>query len=76
MTIFLVVLIGFTVLVLSVLFTDFTLTIKNGIGYVSQDTKRTAIKEIIKEEDGCVYWVGVWGEDGKTCGSYSIELLK
>jgi hypothetical protein len=66
-------LVGLIMLIPVALGIDFYKTVNNGIGWISQDRNSTAVKKIIKEEGGCVYFVDVWGSDGKTCGSYEIK---
>lgn len=71
----LVVVIGicFVTVVLFALGADLFMTMKNCVGWVHQDNHGTAVKQFIKEEDGCVYYIDVWGRDSKACGSYVVE---
>ena len=54
---------------------DITLSVGKGNGWISQDRKGEAFLEIIKEENGCVYYINVYGSDCKACGSYVIKSL-
>lgn len=55
--------------------TDFYKTMKYSVGWVWVERKGTAVKEFIKEEDSCVYFIDVWDKEVKTCGIYQIEKL-
>ena len=77
MKIIIIIIFGIIILFLiSILLSDFYFTMKYAKGWVSQGRSGTAIKEFIKEEDGCVYFVDVWDTKVKTCGDYEIKLYK
>ena len=63
----------FLLTVFSAFTMDFVFTVKYGKGWVSQGRSGTAFKEFIKEENGCVYFVDVWGTSVKTCGNYELK---
>jgi hypothetical protein len=46
---------------------------KYSIGWVWVERKGTAVKEFIKEEDKCIYFIDVWNNNVKTCGIYQIK---
>ena len=49
------------------------LSIKNGNGsIISAGGNGREYKEIIKEDEKCVYYVDIYGYSDKTCGCYSI----
>lgn len=64
---------AFILLIVVVLGADFTKTMQNSVGWVYQANHGTAVKEFQKEEDGCVYYIDVWDNSGKTCGVYEIQ---
>lgn len=59
--------------VATVLIVDFKMTMSNGIGWVWQDRHGDAVKEFIKEENGCVYFIDVYDSEMKACGNYVIK---
>uniref|UniRef100_A0A6H1ZF82 Uncharacterized protein n=2 Tax=viral metagenome TaxID=1070528 RepID=A0A6H1ZF82_9ZZZZ len=63
----------FAIVVIYVLGTDFYKTMKYSDGWVWQNRHGTAVKEFIKEEDNCIYFIDVWDREVKTCGIYQIE---
>lgn len=68
--------IGFILLVVIALGMDFYKSISSGNGWISQDRNGRAIKELIKEENGCAYYIDVWENQGKTCGAYDLRMYK
>ena len=61
------------IMIVFALVVDITLSIQKGNGWISQDKKGEAFLEIIKEENGCVYYIDVYGSDCKARGSYVIN---
>lgn len=52
---------------------DFYVTVRYGKGWVNQEKHMQAYKTIIKEENGCVYFIDVWNNEDKMCGIYGIK---
>lgn len=67
-----VLLVVFTVFLVALGYDGFK-SVKDGNGWVSQDRRGEAFTEIIKEEDGCVYYIDVYGSNSKACGSYVVK---
>lgn len=59
---------------ITALIMDFGKTSQNAIGWVWQDRNGVAIKELLEEKNGCVYYIDVWGNNGKTCGDYQLTI--
>jgi len=68
-----IILLVFVLFLIFIIGVDFCMTIKNGIGWVWQGRKGTAVKEFIKEENDCVYFIDVWDNKNKACGIYQIK---
>ena len=68
--------ISFIILVLIAFGMDFYKSVFHGKGHISQDRNGRAIKELIKEENGCAYYIDVWNNQGKTCGAYDLQMYK
>lgn len=45
---------------------------RQNTGWVHQGNHSMAYKEILKEESGCIYFVDVWGNEGRACGAYTV----
>jgi len=63
----------FAIVVICAFGMDFYKIMKYSDGWVWQDRHGTAVKDFIKEEDNCIYFIDVWDRDIKTCGTYQIE---
>lgn len=62
-------------LVFAAFFVDFYMSITNGrAGWVWQDRNGTAVKQFLKEENGCIYFIDHLNNESKTCGSYRKEV--
>lgn len=71
--VFAVIIIFFAVITFIVLGVDLFKTTKNGVGWVWQDRNGVAVKQFLREENGCIYFIDVWDNEGKTCGTYRVE---
>ncbi len=52
------------------------LFVTRGVGFVQQNRSTYDVKEFIKEEGGCIYYISTWGYEAKTCGDYSVKKIK
>lgn len=68
--------IGLILLVVITLGINFYKSVSDGNGWISQGRNGRAIRELIKEENGCAYYIDVWGIQGKTCGAYDLRMDK
>jgi hypothetical protein len=73
-SIILFVIVGFISVCIIAVGMDFYKSVAHGKGWVSQDKNGRAIKELIKEENGYVYYIDVWNTNGKTCGAYDLRM--
>lgn len=66
----------FFVAVIVAFFYDAYLSMRYGVGVVSQDGNSSFVKEFKNEEGGCIYYIDELGSDSKACGAYKVKRFK